>query len=183
VLPLIAPGIAAAVLILLLSAPQLVTTLDQRIFGTSGTEQNVQWRERAAESVLYGTEDDRVLGVGFGRETVFRFNGRDRTIEGDPHNGYIWLLAGGGLAALGAFLLVGATFFVDAVRRLRRAADQDARSVVVWALALSVVFLFNAAAEPLLTDPTRLMTLWILIGLPSIVSIRDRTPAHEGSPR
>jgi hypothetical protein len=35
VLPLIAPGIVAAVLILLLSAPQLVTTLDQRIFGTS----------------------------------------------------------------------------------------------------------------------------------------------------
>ena len=69
-----------------------------------------------------------LVGVGFGRTSEFVIEVESSSglmvpvwQEGgqDPHNGYLYLWAGGGLAALGSFVLILAVFAWDAVRRFR----------------------------------------------------------------
>lgn len=177
-LPLVAPVLVLVALLLPSTAPTIVPTLQTRLVGTSSNDLNVRWRERARAVALEGVDDEWLTGVGFGRVSQFRLEGQVVRIHGDPHNSYVYLLAGGGALALGSFLLLLATHAVDAVRRMRRASPVG-QALVTWSLATWLAFMINAAAGPIFSDPEMLMTIWILMTLPSVVLVRAarRTPA------
>ena len=119
-----------------------------------------------------------LLGVGFGRTFNYIWNGYAYHLEGDPHNSYIWILAGSGVFALASFLLLMAIFLRDAIKRVR-AATSFGRALVLWAIGTWFVFLLNALSGPILSEPTFLLTVWIVILLPAIVPIsRPRREFH-----
>lgn len=167
-LPLLAPVVVLVVLVASQAVPTLVPTFQSRITGTSSNDINVEWRDRARASALEGIEGQWLTGLGFGRISQFQIAGQTETIQGDPHNSYVFLLAGGGLLALGSFLLLGVVYVVDAARRWHRAAGVDA-ALVVWAVATWLAFMVNALAGPIFSDPNMMMTMWVLMTLPSIV--------------
>ena len=43
---------------------------------------------------MQGVDKEIVTGVGFGRVTSFMFEGERIDTDGDPHNSYVFLLAG-----------------------------------------------------------------------------------------
>ncbi|MCA1672993.1 MAG: O-antigen ligase family protein, partial [Actinobacteria bacterium] len=162
--------------------PQLVSTLESRLTSSPSTDSSVDWRDRAYEVALRGVDEQPVLGVGFGRESRFYVDGQPNVIEGDPHNGFLYLLAGGGVLALGGFLIVVAFYLQDAWRRLLSARDRTERSLVVWAVTTWFVFLLHAVVEPVLTYPSMIMTIWILMLLPALVPLRKRPGRAQGLP-
>ena len=101
------------------------------------TDANVQWRLRANRAVLEQFREQPLVGVGFGRRSGFFIEVENETtglpalrrveIGQDPHNGYVFLLAGGGILALGTFALLLGTFAIDVVRRYRTNSDPRAR--------------------------------------------------------
>jgi O-antigen ligase len=167
--PLFAPVVAVAALLVPTVAPSVLPTFQARLVGTSTRDSAVEWRTRALDAVLEGIDDEWWTGVGFGRVSEFEFVGQIVRLEGDPHNSYVWILAGGGVLALGSLLLLCAVYAVDAVRRLRRAGPV-AQALVIWSLATWLAFMLNALTGPILTDPEMLMTIWILIALPGVVA-------------
>lgn len=176
-LPLLAPALVLVVLLLPSVAPEVIPTLQARLVGTTSNDLNVRWREKARAAALEGVDDELLTGVGFGRVTRFEIEGKIVKIEGDPHNSFIFLLAGGGLLSLGSFLGLCALYVADAIRRLRRAAELG-RILIVWALMTWLAFMVNAAAGPIFPDPTMMMTIWILFSIPSIVALnRDEEQA------
>ncbi|MEX2556600.1 MAG: O-antigen ligase family protein [Actinomycetota bacterium] len=176
-LPLFAPLLVLAVLLVSNVAPDLLPTLRDRVTGTSSDDLNVRYREEAREAVLEGVGEDWVTGVGFGRSNRFALQGVIYTISDDPHNSYVWLLAGGGVLALGSFLLLCLLYVVDALRRLR-GADAVQQALIVWALGTWFAFMVNAAGGVVLPHTIMLLTIWILFALPSLVA----RPRHELSP-
>lgn len=168
VLPLFAPILVIVALLLPTLAPDLLPTLQRRVTGTSSQDVNVRFRDRARDAALEGVDEEWLTGVGFGRVSQFEIERRVVTIHGDPHNSYVYLLAGGGVLALGSFLLVCVIYVVDAVRRLRP-ADAVGQALIVWALGTWLAFMINAAAGPVLPHPIMLLTIWILFALPSVV--------------
>lgn len=169
--PLFVPVVAIAALLVPTVAPTILPTLQARLIGTSTNDSAVEWRTRALDAVLEGVDDEWLTGVGFGRVSEFEFVGQIVRLQGDPHNSYIWILAGGGVIALGALLLVYGMYVVDAVRRLRR-ADSVGQALIVWSLATWLAFALNAFTGPILTDPEMLMATWVLVALPSVVALR-----------
>ena len=95
--------------------PQVTGALADRVLSPPEADENVQWRIQANRAVLAEIREAPLLGVGFGREVDFFMNIEDPVtgvarpqqfeIGQDPHNGYLFLWAGGGLAALGTFPL------------------------------------------------------------------------------
>ncbi|MDQ3380688.1 MAG: O-antigen ligase family protein [Actinomycetota bacterium] len=177
-LPLLAPALVLGALLVPTVQPTLVPTLQARLSGTSTNDGAVRWRERARKAALEGIEDEWLTGLGFGRKTTFTLESQVIRIQGDPHNSFIWILAGGGLLALASLLILLTTFVVDAVRRLRRAGPVG-QALVAWSLATWFAFMVNAASGPILTDPKMSMTIWILMTLPCLVALeaRRREPA------
>jgi hypothetical protein len=169
ILPLFAPALVVVVLMIPIASPDLISTLDARLTKTSSTDLNVVWRDRARAAVMKGVNDEIVTGVGFGRHSSFLLNGQRVDIEGDPHNSYIYLLAGGGALALGTLLLLAAAYLFDGWRRIRASAGVS-QALVVWSVGTWLAFMINALAGPILTDTTMLMTIWITMLLPAIVS-------------
>jgi O-antigen ligase len=171
-LPVAIPAMVIALILIPTVAPTVVPTLENRLAGTSGRDENVIWRERAFDVAMEGVSDEWLTGVGFGRTGEFRLENEVVKIEGDPHNSYIWLLAGGGALALGSFLVLCAVYLGDAVRRLRRAGPTG-QALIMFSLATWLAFMVNALTGPILTDPLMLMTIWILFALPSLVATRS----------
>ena len=169
--PLLLPALVLVILLIPAFSPDTFPTLTARLSGTSTNDSAVEWRERAREATLEGVDEEWLTGVGFGRQSQFTMNGQLIRIAGDPHNSFAWLLAGGGVLALGAFVFLCATFVIDAVQRLRR-ADPRGQALVAWSLATWFAFMVNAAAGPIFSEPRLMMTIWILIALPSIVVVR-----------
>jgi hypothetical protein len=172
--PLLAPLVAVLVIVLSFAAPHLGSALVKRVANTSSSDINVVWRREAVNATLAGVRSDPVRGVGFGRNVTFTLKNPQRqlvsyTTNGDPHNSYAWLLAGGGLLALVPFLLLAAAFIVDTIRRLRY-LEGIAKLLATWALAFWVVFLVNAFAGPVLSRPDFLLTIWTLMIIPAAVS-------------
>jgi O-antigen ligase len=169
--PLLAPILVVAAILVTTLTPTVVPTIQSRLSGTSTDDGAIVWRERARESVLQGVDKEWLTGVGFGRVTEFEMTGQIITLHGDPHNSFIFLLAGGGVLALGSFLVLCATYVVDAVRRLRRASSEG-QVLIAWSLSTWFAFMINALAGPIFTVPEMVMTIWILIALPSVVLLR-----------
>ena len=161
------------------AAPKFVDSVADRMLSPPKTDANVQWRLEANRAVLAQVREQPLFGVGFGRGSEFFINVEDRItgittpqrieIDQDPHNGYIYLLAGGGLVALGSFVLLLGTFALDAVRRYRRNTDPIARLIILWVCATLFVFLLNAASGPSFGIPENILAIWALLVLPAVV--------------
>jgi O-antigen ligase len=115
--------------------------------------------------------EEALLGIGFGRSFNYIWNGYAYHLEGDPHNSYIWILAGGGVFALAALLLLFGTFLWDAIRRVRTSLSFE-RALVLWAIGTWFIFMVNALTGPIFSDPSFLLTVWIVLLLPALVSAR-----------
>ena len=164
--PAILPALAALALIVPVVAPGVVSTLESRLTTNPGADSSVEWRDRAYEVALRGVDREPFFGVGFGRESTFYIDGAPNLIEGDPHNGFLYLLAGGGAFALGAYVLLILVYLRDSAKRLIVARGRE-RVLVAWAVATWFVFLLHSVVEPVLTEPAMLMTMWILMLLPA----------------
>jgi O-antigen ligase len=144
-----------------------------RISDTTSNDINVVWRRDAVKATLQGFSSDPVRGVGFGRTVTFALQDKQQTLtfstSGDPHNSYVWLLAGGGLLAFLPFAALCIAFVVDTLRRLRR-LEGVAKLLATWALAFWTVFMVNAFAGPVLTSSEFLLTIWALMIIPVAVS-------------
>jgi hypothetical protein len=139
------------------------------------------------EAVLRQFHQSPLIGVGFGRQTTFTLDVSDvygpgvqieETISQDPHDSYVWLLAGGGILLLSSFLLLVLAYLRDAWLRLRGAVDGHERVVIIWAVATLFVYLTNTAAGPVLGDPPLLLVIWTLLVLPAVVPRRRPGPVR-----
>jgi O-antigen ligase len=167
-LPLGLPLLAAFAVAIPHVAPDSLPTFRDRIVAAPTNDESVKWRENAYRVSLEGVSDAPINGVGFGRSETFTLNNQQIRIQGDPHNSYVFLLAGGGALALGSYLLLMLVFVVDSTVRARRARGVE-RALVVWAIASWFVFTVNAATGPVLSDPIALLTIWSLMLLPALV--------------
>lgn len=175
-LPLFAPLVVLVALLTPSFAPDLLPTLEKRVLGTSSDDINVEFRERASDATLQGVDKEWLTGVGFGRTVEFELEGTIYTISEDPHNSFVYLLAGGGVLALGSFVLLCLLYLGDSLRRLRY-ADAVGQALIVWALGTWLAFMVNAAGGPVLPNPTMLLTIWTLFALPSLVLRPSPVPA------
>lgn len=180
-LPLLLPALIAIVLVIPTVKPDLVETLQARISASPATDINVEWRSRGREIALHGIGDHLLTGFGFGRPIRFEFLGLQQDLTGDPHNSFVYVLAGGGVLALGALLLLAGAFVYDACRRLRRARGAE-RPLLVWALGLWFAFMVNAFYGPVLSDATMLLTIWALMVVPGAVPLRRHGQAPATAP-
>ena len=171
--PLLLPIVASLALIAPILDPSLVPTLTSRVASSSATDINVIWRVRAREVSLEGLDEHLLTGIGFGRPARFRLAGRIHDVTGDPHNSYVYLLAGGGILALGSLLAVMLAYLIDVARRFRRAIDIE-QTLLIWSLCTWFAFAVNAYYGPVLTEANMLMTVWILMILPQCVLLRGR---------
>jgi len=121
--------------------------------------------------------EEALLGLGFGRNFNYIWNGAAYHSAGDPHNSYIWILAGGGVFALATFLLLMGTFLWDAIRRARASISFE-RALVLWAIGTWFIFMVNALTGPILSDSTFLLTVWIVLLVPALVSSKRPREFH-----
>ena len=111
VVPLALPFLVLIAIAVNQLAPELVGTVSDRLLSSPKTDTNVQWRVEANRAVLAQVREHPLVGAGFGQTFEFFLQRETRravcrsstawSIGQDPHNGYVFLLAGGGLAALG----------------------------------------------------------------------------------
>lgn len=177
-LPVVVPFLVIAMLAVVSVKPDLVATFTERLSTPASQDSSVQWRAYAYQAVLSGVDEERLLGVGFGRTTSFSLNNQPNYITGDPHNGYIYVYAGGGLLALAALILVMLVYLWDVARRWRW-ADDDGRTLLALSLAMWVLFMGHAASEPVFTEPQMLLTIWIATLLPALVARRPSPSPME----
>lgn len=184
-LPLVAPLIAVSVIILSFAAPHLGPSLYHRFTNTNSKDINVVWRQDAVAATMVGFGADELRGVGFGRSVTFTLENDQHqpvsyTINGDPHNSYVWLLSGGGLLTLVPFILLSLAFIGDTLRRLRY-LEGIPRLLATWALAFWTVFMVNAYAGPVFTRADFVLTIWTLMLIPAAVSPLRRGAATTAS--
>ena len=183
-IPIATPLLVFGVLIVIASAPNLVSTLTERVSTPASQDTSVQWRQLAYQAVLSGTSEEPALGIGFGRTTSFSINSMPNTITGDPHNGFIYVFAGAGAIGVAALIGLLLTFAAGAARRWRDARG-DARTLVSWCFCTWLLVIVHAASEPVFTTPSLIIVLWIAMALPSIVPLRPRRrvalPVPEGT--
>lgn len=179
VVPLVLPFVVLLAIGISHGAPDLVDSVASRVSSPPAKDADVQWRLKANRAVLAQIREQPIFGVGFGRRSEFFINAEDHStglpipqrfdIGQDPHNGYVFLWAGGGLVALGAFLLLLGTYVLDAARRYRSTDDPIARLVLLWGAATLFVFLFNAASGTSFENPSNILIIWALLVLPAVV--------------
>lgn len=192
-LPLALPFVALGAIAVSQVAPTFVSSIGRRVLSSPESDANVRWRVEANRAVLAQVREQPLVGVGFGRTTEIFVTVDDPStgiptavpvgIGQDPHNGYVFLLAGGGILALATFLVVVVTFVVDARRRYRGTEDPIERLLVVWACSMLFVFLLNAASGTAFANPENLLTIWALLVLPAIVPLPAASPVAERSRR
>ena len=182
--PLAAPFVVLLLIGIAQASPQFVHSVHTRLTTfPPASDPNVQWRIRANEAVYSQIRENPVFGVGFGRDAEIFIDDVDQQtgiptqvrvpIGQDPHNGYAYLLAGGGIVALASFFLILAVFAVDVVRRFRATLDPIKRLLLIWAPATLFVFLFNAASGTSFASPVNILTIWALLVLPAVVKPDD----------
>lgn len=167
--PLLIAVVAALVALALQMIPSLGSTLGNRFSTHVGNDSSLIQRQRKFDATLQGFGNEPILGLGFGRPVSFTtVDGRTQTFSGDPENSYIYVLAGGGILALGALIALILAFLGDAIFRLRRTQGED-RALIIFAMSLVFILLVNTLSYPLLSSPSLLLVLWIALLLPSIV--------------
>jgi O-antigen ligase len=190
VVPLALPFVILLAIAVSHGAPNFVNSVGSRVSSPPAKDANVEWRLQANRVVLAQVREQPIFGVGFGRASDFFINVEDRVtgipipqrvdIFQDPHNGYLYLWAGGGLVTLGAFALLLGTYAIDALRRYRSNHDPIARLIILWGSGTLFVFLFNAASGTVFSNPTNLLLIWALLVLPAVVPLA--APADSDNP-
>lgn len=188
VLPLALPVLVLAAIMLPHVAPEIVQAARERVSTPPASDPNVQWREKANEAVFAQVREQPLFGVGFGRASHF-FIGVPSDggvvvplrvdIDQDPHDGYLFLWAGGGLAALGSFVLILVAAVFDGRRRFTQTTDATSRLLILWSGATCFVFLFNAASGTTFEVPSSLMMIWLTLSVPAVV-MSERRRARPG---
>jgi O-antigen ligase len=179
VLPICLPFVLLLAIALPHVAPSLGSTFTNRVVKSNGSDVNVRWRQAAAGALWEQVHQSPIIGVGFGKTAMIRFDGVPIVIDQDPHDSFLYLLAGGGVLTLGTYLLLVLTFFVDCARRLRRTADKYERLITIWSAATLCAFLVNAGAGPVLSDPRMLLTIWAVMLLPSSIRSAASEPVTQ----
>ncbi len=189
VIPLALPVLVLVAVLLTQVAPDAIDAARSRITSPPATDANVQWRKQANTAVFAQVRERPLFGVGFGRSSHFFIGVPSSSgivvpvrvdIGQDPHNGYVYLWAGGGLAALGSFLLILGYAAYDGVRRYMRTADATSKTVLLWCGATLFAFLFNAASGTAFESPPNLLTIWLLLAIPAVVGGEERRPDAVG---
>jgi O-Antigen ligase len=175
-LPLCLPFIVLAAIFIPRAVPDFGTTFVNRVNLHPRNDLSLRWRQEANQAVWRQVQESPLVGVGFGRTSTFTLQetGASFTIEQNPHNSYVYLLAGGGILLLGSFLLLCLAYAVDAWRALRDAKEPHERVLIIWSAFTLFAFLVNAVAEPLFSWSTILLTIWILMLIPSVVRSQGR---------
>jgi O-antigen ligase len=152
------------------AAPSTATTIAHRFTGNVGTDEAVVQRQHEYKAAMEGFSQSPVLGLGFGRPVSFvSVDGTVRTFSGDPENSYIYVLAGGGIVALTALLVLIGVFFLDCGRRFLRSAGEE-RALVVFGGSLAFILLVNAVSGPVLSNPPLMFLAWIGFLLPAVAA-------------
>jgi O-antigen ligase len=178
-LPLAAPALVLAAIAVPAFFPDLVPTAVDRVTTDPANDASWRWRQEAYGAILGQFHQNPLFGVGFGQGATFSIDLKVFHITQDPHNSYLFLLGGGGAAALGAFAVLLVVFAVDALRRLGY-ADTYGSALIVWSLAMAFVFVVNTASNPQLTQPASLLALWTVLLLPSLVGRKPTRDVDEG---
>jgi O-antigen ligase len=167
-LPLIAAVAVAMAALTITAQPSLGSALKSRFTAPVGTDTAAVQRERKVNAALEGFSRESVFGFGFGRTVQYTSIDRStKTFSGDPENSYVYILAGGGVVALIALIVLLLVFSVDSFRRIRRAAGES-RVLIAFAMAFVFIFVVNAITGPILSDPAYMLTIWISLLLPSV---------------
>jgi len=111
---------------------------------------------------------ESLLGVGFGRSFNYMWEGGVYHLDGDPHNSFIWVLGGSGLLGLVGLLLVFGAFLGDTIRRFRRSRGIE-RGLLLWVLGTWFLIMMTTLTEPLLTEPSLLLSTWVVMLIPAVV--------------
>jgi O-antigen ligase len=175
--PLCVPFLVLVALLIPRVDPSFFPTLVDRATANPTTDTSAAWREEAIDAVWPQVSQAPLTGVGFGRTASFEINGVRTTLTQDPHNQFIYLLAGGGLLLLGSFVLLLLVYLVESWRRFKGATRQE-RRLIFWAVSLWFVFLVNSATGIVLTNPPLLLVFWILMVLPMVVPRRETDVAR-----
>jgi O-antigen ligase len=186
-LPLCLPFIALIVIFAPQAVPHVGHNLFARLTASPTNDINVRWRAAASKAVLQQVKESPITGVGFGRDTNFIFDYTtqgvpihlEQTVDQDPHDGYLYLLAGGGIIALVGFLLVIAAYTRQAWQALRVTRTPEERVLVTWSALALFAFLMNTASGLALQSPSAVLTIWTLLVLPSVVLAHDRAPVER----
>jgi O-antigen ligase len=184
VIPLALPFLVLAGIALYSATPDLVNAARERVSAPPDTDANVQWREKANEAVFAQVREQPLIGVGFGRTSSFFLGVPSDNgvvvpvrvdINQDPHDGYLFLWAGGGLAALGSFALILVAAAYDGTQRFRRTSDPTARVLLLWSAGTLFAFLLNAASGTSFEAPSNLLMIWLLLSIPAVVVGQSRS--------
>jgi O-antigen ligase len=167
-LPLLAPFLVLAALLVPKAHPTLFPTLAHRITASPSTDANATWRLKANAAVWKQVREAPVTGVGFGRPVRFISKGVRFEVGQDPHNQFLYLWAGGGLLLFGSFILLLAVYLIESWRRFK-AGTSDERRLIFWVVSLWFVFVVNSLTGIVLTTPHLLLAFWILMVLPMVV--------------
>ena len=187
ILPLAAPFLVLIAIGVSQAAPGFVSNVGSRVGRTSENDINVRFRIEANRLILDQAREHPVFGVGFGKTTELLLAIPDPTsgvpsleritLGQDPHNGYVFLLAGGGILALGSFAALVAVFAYDVRRRYRRTSDPIARLILLWTSSMLFLFLLTAASGTTFEATHSVLMIWALLVLPAIVRPdADREP-------
>jgi O-antigen ligase len=184
-LPLLLPVVVGVSILVTRVEPTVGPTLSSRLslsVVAQNQDQSVRWREEANHVIWQQVRSSPYVGVGFGKDATFTLNGFRYETTQDPHNSFVWMLAGGGVLLLGAFVLLVLRFARDAWRRHGRARDDVERILLAWPVLALVCFLLNTTAGPVLSQPTEVLFLWTLLLLPGVVPAREEAAEAEVAP-
>lgn len=190
IVPLIVPLAGLGLVILLQLRPSLIHTFTSRISLHPHDDLSIEWRRLAYAAVEKQVHESPIFGVGFGKASFLFLPWQSRSsppevIYQDPHESYLWLLAGGGIVTLAAFATLIGAYFYDARRRLQSALHPHERILVLWSVSTVSMFLISCFTAPVLTQSSDLLTIWTLLLLPAVVPLRVLAHARgrTGVPR
>jgi O-antigen ligase len=172
-LPLLAPFLVLAALLIPKADPSLLPTFGDRVTANPSTDASAQWRLDAYAAVWEQVRESPLTGVGFGVPVTFVSDGIRYNVAQDPHNQFLFLWAGGGLLLFGSFMLLLIAFLLEALARFR-AATTESRRLLFWVVSLWFVFVVNSLTGIILTQPSLLLVFWILMLLPMTVRAEER---------
>lgn len=172
-LPLLAPFVVLAALLVPRADPSLLPTFGDRITANPSTDTSANWRLDAYAAVWEQVRESPLTGVGFGLPVTFVSDGIRYNVAQDPHNQFLYLWAGGGLLLFGSFLLLLIVFLLEALARFSAATTQG-RHLLFWVVSLWFVFVVNSLTGIILTQPSLLLVFWVLMVLPMTVRSEER---------
>jgi O-antigen ligase len=176
-LPLLAPFVVLAALLVPKADPSLLPTFADRVTASPSTDATARWRLEAYAAVWAQVRESPLTGAGFGLPVTFVSNDIRYNVAQDPHNQFLYLWAGGGLLLFGSFVLLLIVFLLEALARFRTATTRG-RHLIFWVVSLWFVFVVNSLTGIILTQPSLLLVFWVLMLLPMTVQSEKRVASR-----